>query len=511
MMKGPKSTFLALLGLAPVVHSVPTSSTPVASVDGSQGTLCGILGRLYPNNIFLPGSAAYTYETQTEYWSATLYEGPACVFVPQNAQQVSSAVVTATLTLTKFAVRGGGHMPIPGANSIDSSGFLISTSNLTTLALSSDNSTVSVGPGNRWINVYDYLEPFGLCAVGGRIGDVGVPGYILGGGISFYSSEYGFGADNVVQFQVVLASGSIVQATATNEYADLFWALKGGANSFGIVTEFILKTIDSPQVWVGIAEYDESQSAGYLDAVYNFGEYGSLDSKAAIIPTVITFPSENITAYAAAKFYDSAISSSTVFENFTAPILTPEIDTFALQPLGTYIAGADALQPNGLRQDFRAFSSIVNRGAVQIIHDTFISEVSSELGNITGLQASVTFQPVPESFIQHGIDNGGNPQGLDPSGAPYFWMVENWTWSSEDDDDTITAAADAITASITSQLAALCYGVDYIYLNDAGKGQQVFQNYPAANLEKLQSIRTKYDPLRVYTNLLVGGWKVLSA
>lgn len=287
--------------------------------------------------------------------------------------------------------------------------------------------------------------------------------------------------------------------------------MKGGANSFGIVTEFVIKTVDSPQVWAGLAQYAESQSTGYLDAVYNFGEYGSLDSSAAIIPTVVLFPSLNVTAYAASKFYDSAVASSTVFENFTAPVLVPVVDTFALQPLATYIAGVDALQPNGLRQEFRAFSSIVNRDAVQIIHDTFISEVNSQLGSITGLQASVTFQPISEAFIQQGIDNGGNPQGIDPSGAPYFWMVENWTWSSADDDATVRAAADAITASINGKLADNDYGVDYIYLNDAGEGQQVFQSYPAANVAKLQSIRTKYDPLRIYTNLLVGGWKVANA
>lgn len=93
-------------------------------------------------------------------------------------------------------------MPIPGCNGIEDKGILLSTSNLTTLALSSDKSTVSVGPGNRWGNVYSYLESSNLAAVGGRVGHVGVPGLLLGGGISFYSSQYGFASDNVVKYQV---------------------------------------------------------------------------------------------------------------------------------------------------------------------------------------------------------------------------------------------------------------------------------------------------------------------
>jgi FAD/FMN-containing dehydrogenase len=93
-------------------------------------------------------------------------------------------------------------MPIPGYNGIDSSGVLLSSSNLTTLSLSTDKSIVSVGPGNRWRDVYAYLKPSGLAAVGGRVGHVGVPGLLLGGGISFYSSEYGFASDNVQKYQV---------------------------------------------------------------------------------------------------------------------------------------------------------------------------------------------------------------------------------------------------------------------------------------------------------------------
>lgn len=93
-------------------------------------------------------------------------------------------------------------MPIPGYNGIDSTGVLLSSSNLTSMALSSDKSVVSVSPGNRWGDVYSYLAPSKLAAVGGRIGHVGVSGLLLGGGISFYSSQHGFASDNVEKYQV---------------------------------------------------------------------------------------------------------------------------------------------------------------------------------------------------------------------------------------------------------------------------------------------------------------------
>jgi len=179
------------------------------------------------------------------------------------------------LLQNQFAIRGGGHMPIPLYNNANSSGILLSTSNLTTLSLSSNNETLSIGPGKSWIDVAEYLLPYGLVAVGGRVGEVGVPGFLLGGGISFYASQYGFGSDNIVQYECVLAHGLIVEATATNSYSDLFWALKGGGNSFCLVTRFDITVYSSPSVWVGITEYDSSQRDAYINAVYIFGAYGS--------------------------------------------------------------------------------------------------------------------------------------------------------------------------------------------------------------------------------------------
>jgi FAD/FMN-containing dehydrogenase len=92
-------------------------------------------------------------------------------------------------------------MPIPGYANIDG-GILVGLTDLNRITLSSDKSYVSVGPGRRWEEVYDFLEPDGLVVLGGRVGIVGVPGLLLGGGISFYSNQYGFASDNVIAFEV---------------------------------------------------------------------------------------------------------------------------------------------------------------------------------------------------------------------------------------------------------------------------------------------------------------------
>ena len=103
---------------------------------------------------------------------------------------------------------------------------------------------------HSWADVYSYLEPYGLAAAGGRLGPVGVPGLLLAGGINFFGNQVGFGCDTVVNYEVVLANGTIVEANRTS-HSDLFWALKGGSSNFGLVTRFDMETIQSTKVWAG--------------------------------------------------------------------------------------------------------------------------------------------------------------------------------------------------------------------------------------------------------------------
>jgi FAD/FMN-containing dehydrogenase len=78
---------------------------------------------------------------------------------------------------------------------------------------------------------------------------------LLGGGLSFLAAAHGYSSDAFVELDVVLVTGDLVTATATNEYSDLFWALKGGGNRFGIVTRYELEAIQTgtndTKAWFG--------------------------------------------------------------------------------------------------------------------------------------------------------------------------------------------------------------------------------------------------------------------
>lgn len=83
---------------------------------------------------------------------------------------------------------------------------------------------------------------------------------LLAGGVNFYGNQVGFGCDTVVNYEVVLADGSVVQANRSSN-PDLFWALKGGSSNFGLVTRFDIETIKSRKVWAGA----HTVAAQYVD------------------------------------------------------------------------------------------------------------------------------------------------------------------------------------------------------------------------------------------------------
>ncbi|RFU35031.1 hypothetical protein B7463_g1267, partial [Scytalidium lignicola] len=505
------SLVAGLFSAAAAVSSALPSSSAATEVDqaasfNATALACQALKLAYRSQVFFPSDANYTAENQ-HFWTPTDYLSPECVFTPQRTADVSVAIKLLTSLKATFAVRGGGHMPIPGyANT--NGGVLIGFTDLNELQLSADQSYVSVGPGRRWEEVYSYLEPYGLVALGGRVGIVGVPGLLLGGGISFYSNQYGFASDNVIAYEVVLANGQIVTATAS-QYSDLFWALKGGGNSFAIVTRFDLSTYSSPMVCAGIVEVASTEKDIFLSAVANFGEFGSADAKAAVIPSIFMLGSLNTTVYTSALFYDGTNCSQPALANFTA---LPAIEnTYASTTLAAYVTGTDSLIGPGTRQAFRVISSFANAQALSIVHDTFVDMVMADIWNVTGLQASVAFQPVTRNFIQQGINKGGNPQGVDVTKAPYFWMVENFSWTNPADDARISSFAAQVTNTIEAELIAAGQAAQYHYMNDAGLGQEIFQGYGPGNLAKLKAIRSKYDPSKAFTNLMPGGWKVDAA
>lgn len=229
---------------------------------------------LSPDRVLVPSDPDFV-ERQSSYWSCTVRSvQPACIVQPQSAEEVSSVLRALVSRQVSFAVRSGGHTAWVGANTIGAGGVTIDLGRLNHVRVSNDpkgsETTVDLGPGNRWGKVYTELAKHGLTVAGGREGNVGVAGLILGGGMAFFTARHGLACDNVVEYEVVLADGNIVKARQDGKHADLYQALRGGGNNFGIVTNFKMRSIAARPVWAGMTVHPKETTPQAIQALKDY-------------------------------------------------------------------------------------------------------------------------------------------------------------------------------------------------------------------------------------------------
>jgi FAD/FMN-containing dehydrogenase len=189
--------------------------------------------------------------------------------------------------------------------------------NLTHRKIAADKLTIEVGPGNRWVDVYAELDPYGLYAIEGRLKTIGVPGLTLIGGFHYFNNKYGWAMDNAVSYDIVLGNGSQITANNTS-HRDLFWALKGGANNFGIVTKFILKTHAIPQISTTVQSFNESAVPAFIKAVCDFTKVDDPSIGAGAVISIQYNATTKAVAPSILGVQEGNESPPSRFENFTA-------------------------------------------------------------------------------------------------------------------------------------------------------------------------------------------------
>lgn len=225
--------------------------------------------------MLLPSSLEYETRVQS-YWAIDARLHPWCFFLPRSTNELSmgiKALYTAADGAGDWgiAIRSGGHM-YAGSNNIIH-GVTIDLGYMNASWYDREKNLASVQPGGRWRDVYrNLLNTANVTVTGGRDGDVGVGGFLLGGGNSYYSGTNGFACDTVVNYEVVLADGSIVEVNATS-HPDLYKALRGGGANFGIVTRFDLLAMPALDLAYGQSIISAEYADEVLDAVVEFTDH----------------------------------------------------------------------------------------------------------------------------------------------------------------------------------------------------------------------------------------------
>lgn len=120
--------------------------------------------------------------SQSSYWALQQSDiTPSCIIVPSTTSEVSDAIsIISNIESCNFAIKGAGHGTIVGATNIDG-GVKFDINQLNEVETNSEGTVTRIGAGSQWGEVYEYLDSRGLSVAGGRNGDVGVAGVLLGG------------------------------------------------------------------------------------------------------------------------------------------------------------------------------------------------------------------------------------------------------------------------------------------------------------------------------------------
>ena len=168
------------------------------------------------------------YDRQRTPWLQVVDQFPPVIVNAANTQDIAETVRFAREMEVDLAVQNTGHgiaLPCNG-------GILLRLSEMKAIQLNLADGTATVEPGVVSGELLKTAEPHGLAYASGQVPNVGVIGYTLGGGVGWLARKVGAACHAVQSATVVLADGSVVTASAS-ENPDLFWALRGGGGNFG--------------------------------------------------------------------------------------------------------------------------------------------------------------------------------------------------------------------------------------------------------------------------------------
>ena len=234
--------------------------TPTLTVYAEETGLDGLRDNL-DGDVVVRGDAEWDEARLA--WNLAADQRPAAVVYPESADDVVAIVAFARDRGFRLTTQSTGHF----ANTLDSfdDTILVKTSRLRGLEIDPETRTARVEAGVLWGEVSLAAAEHGLAALSGSSPDVGVVGYTLGGGLGWLARRYGLAANSVLAVELVTADGRRVRTDTDNE-PDLFWALRGGGGSFGIVTAIEFSLYPVPEVYAGILFFPFERAGEILNA-----------------------------------------------------------------------------------------------------------------------------------------------------------------------------------------------------------------------------------------------------
>ncbi|KAJ5173913.1 FAD linked oxidase N-terminal [Penicillium coprophilum] len=486
--------FISFLAVANAREAIQSATTKPVNCQRA----CVQLSTVFGPAVHYPDSDNFTI------WDAKQQEvRPSCRIEPSSASNVAEILDILVDHWCYFSVKGGGHSRNAGdSNSVG--GVTIDLDLLNQVEVLDNGNKARVGGGATSVQVYHALESRNLSFVGGRVGSVGMGGFTLGGGTSPFSNKYGWGLDNVFEYEVVLANGTVTTASEIHN-PDLYFALRGGGNNFAIVTAFTIRTFSQGPVFTGQTSYSANQTEQVLDKVYDLFTDEDLTSDVEMgydLYYSYRSGSEDFTLMGTQR-YGKAIRNPPVFHEID------QIPTLSRSQTIEYMSSvSNGTLPMGTTRNlFATLTVSPSRPLLSKALQIFRQEVEA-IKSVPGISTNLICYPMQRNAIAAMKNRGGNALGIDVEREePLFIILLSTAWSDANDDMAINGMT--TNAARRIDLAAHKLGVAnrYMYINYASAEQasRVFSGYGAENLQRLKNIQKAVDPREVFTSK--GLWK----
>jgi FAD binding domain-containing protein len=282
--------------------------------------------------VVAPGDA--TWDEARGAWNLAVDQRPALVAIPASTADVVAIVDFARERGLRVAPQGTGHNAAAIA-SLENT-ILVKTSGLRHVVIDAPGRRARVGAGVLWAEVTGPASAHGLAPLAGSSPDVGVVGYTLGGGLSWLSRRHGLAANSVLAIELVTADGRLVRTDRDNE-PDLFWALRGGGGSFGVVTAIEFALYPAPHVYGGAMLWPWERATEvlkrYVEWCRTAPDAISTSARLLQVPPLPDIP-EGLRGRAFVAIDGAYLGDEAAAAEVLAPLraLEPEIDMFASIP-----------------------------------------------------------------------------------------------------------------------------------------------------------------------------------
>ncbi|MGC4111030.1 MAG: FAD-binding oxidoreductase [Nocardioides sp.] len=326
--------------------------------------------------VHVPGDASY--DAARLPWNVAIDQRPAAVAYPRNADEVSAVVRAAVDAGLRVAPQSTGHNAGPlAARGLDDV-VVVRTSEMNLVIADPDAHTIRVEGGAIWEPAVAAAAAHGRAVLHGSSPDVGIAGYSLGGGIGWYARQLGLATNSITAVELVIGDGSQVRASA-DENPALFWALRGGGGSFGVVTALELRTFPIRTAYAGMLLWD----VAHAESVLREWSRWAPDAPDAVttafrilrLPPMEELPpflrGRTVAVIDGAVLGDDEVGARTIAG---LRALRPELDTFAQQPAASLVhLHMDPEQPSPFMSDSRMLGAFPDAAV-----DAFIEQVGAD-------------------------------------------------------------------------------------------------------------------------------------